>query len=83
MARFVLRFTGSGPLPASTAQRLGALADFSVVDQTGRMFLVEGPNDISRLRQQFGDDEHWLIAPENFGVTIPDPIPRPKRAPRR
>jgi len=81
MTRFVLRFTGSGSLPTSTVDKLGDLA-FAVVDRTERMLLVEGPNDIARLRRQFGDNQ-WLIVPESFGVKVPDPIPRPKRAPRR
>jgi hypothetical protein len=77
-SRFILRFRGTGPKPADVADRVRALPDARVLDDTPRMMLVEAPEQ--QLRELIGADRDWLIAPQRV-YQHPDPRPAPRQAP--
>jgi hypothetical protein len=77
MARFVLRYTGTGPVPASDVDRVRMRA--RVVDAHGRTLLVEGSR--ARLAALADDLPGWVAAPETV-VPLPPVRPRVKPAAR-
>ena len=62
MQRFIVRFRGQGPKPDDAVQRIRALKDASIVDESDRMLLVEAREE--DLRTALGQGSQWLIAPE-------------------
>lgn len=72
MARYILRYTGRGSPPPGDLERIRAVPDLTVLDESTRMLLVESPeNPAARLRGM----SSWVLNPEQ---TIPSPSPRPK-----
>lgn len=69
MARFVVRYRGKGARPGEMVERLRAIAGASVIDDTGRMMLLDAPEHA--LRSALASDPDWVIAPE-VGYGIPD-----------
>jgi hypothetical protein len=78
VGRFILRFRGKGDPPARHAARLRALPSVDVIDDSGRMLLVEG--DEATLRAALPGDD-WLIAPERH-YSLAGARPRARRAGR-
>lgn len=71
--RFILRFRGTGPIPAKDIERIRALPDVNVIDTTSRMLLVEASeDDVASLIQSMPE---WVLSPEQ---TVNRPDPRPK-----
>lgn len=69
MGRFVLRFRGKGAPPSRVADRLRDLPGTEVLDDAGRMVLVEGEE--ATLREALAGDD-WLLAPEREYKTRDD-----------
>ena len=79
MPRFILRFTGAGPIPADDLQRWRSLPDCHIVDQTSRMLLVEAEEQL--LRDLVRERRDWRVTPETTTVRIPDPRPVVRKSP--
>ena len=83
MARYVLRYRGQGIKPASTREKIGALPDTNVHEETDRMLLVDSDHALDQL----STDEVRALDLENWAVhrdttyTLPDTRIRPKRDP--
>ncbi len=75
MARFIIRFRGTGPIPSDDIERIRALPGTDVIDSTSRMLLVEAPDDEVRALVESMPD--WVLSPEQ---TVFAPDPRPKVA---
>lgn len=77
-SRFVLRYQGEGPLPASDVARVSGLADAEVVDASPRMLLVDSePAPLEALVDTLAN---WVMAPEQH-YAVPDTRRRPRRPP--
>ncbi len=73
MARFIVRYTGRGAPPAQDLERIHALPELLIVDESSpRMLLVEGPPSSVRSLEEM---ESWVVTPEKM---IPRPDPRPR-----
>jgi uncharacterized protein YlzI (FlbEa/FlbD family) len=71
--RFILRFKGTGPIPAKDIERIRALPDVDVLDSTSRMLLVEAEeDDVASLIHSMPE---WVLSPEQ---TVNRSDPRPK-----
>jgi hypothetical protein len=70
MARYVLRYTGAGPVPAADLDEVRQRAH--VVDAHGRMFLVEAPK--ARVQTLVKGLAEWVATPE---TVVPLPPSRP------
>ncbi len=77
--RYILRYRGSGPIPAQDVERIRSLDGVKVVDSTPRMLLVEAPPDV--LKRLVGSEPQWVLTEEQM---IPPPETRRKiqRGPR-
>jgi len=71
--RFILRFRGSGPIPAKDVEHLRSLPDVNIIDSTARMLLVDAPQD--KLKAFINLTPEWIMSEER---TIPLPDPRPR-----
>jgi hypothetical protein len=71
MTRYVLRYTGAGPVPPADVEAVRAAA--RVVDVAGRNLLVEAPE--RRMRTVAAGLADWVVAPE---TTVPVPRTRPR-----
>jgi hypothetical protein len=69
VVRFVLRYRGKGEYPAATIQRIRAIGG-SIIEDTGRMLLVEAPE--RELREALESERDWLLTPET-AYALPDP----------
>ena len=84
MARFVLRFSGSGAKPIHDVEQIRVVPGVRVLDETsGRMLLVEVPEENAlateqSLRSLLAVLGKWILVPE-ASITIPDPRPKPRR----
>ena len=78
MARFILRFTGSAGKPAEVADEIRRRSDLTILDETARMLLVDGPE--STVREILAPHADWLMAAEKQ-VPMPDPRVRVKHSP--
>lgn len=77
MTRYVLRYTGVGPVPAADVSQVRTRA--RVVDTDGRMLLVEAPN--ARITALVRSLPGWVATPE---TVVPLAPARPRvRPPRR
>jgi len=74
MARFIVRYRGNGARPEDTVNKLRSIKGAAVVDDAGRMMLMDVPEQA--LRSVLASEPDWLIAPE---VAYPMPDTR-KRA---
>lgn len=62
MARLIVRYRGQGSRPESVIRQIRQMPNVSIVDDSDRMLLVDGPEAPLRdLLQPFDD---WLIAAE-------------------
>jgi hypothetical protein len=75
MARFILRYRGSGPRPDADAERIATLSGVEVIDDSGRMLLVDGPE--GPLRSAVAALPGWTIGEER-AVPLPDVRRRPR-----
>jgi hypothetical protein len=79
MDRFILRYRGTGAKPAADVDRIRALPNITVIDDSSsRMLLVEAPEaDVhSALENMPG----WVMGKEQT-IRLPDPRPMPRKAP--
>lgn len=72
-ARFILRYTGEGPIPAEDRERIRHSPGARILDDSSRMLLVEAPEDTMEMLINSMSD--WVSARER---TITRPDPRPK-----
>jgi hypothetical protein len=78
MARYILRYTGTGPTPAADVATIKARAGINVLDQSGRMLLVEAADDVAgKLAKEL---TNWAADPE-VTYPLPDTRKKPVRAP--
>jgi hypothetical protein len=80
VAKFILRFHGSGDDTSSDLTRIRSSSGVKVLDEaSSRMILVEGGADeVRRLVDEMPD---W-VAVEERTYQLPDPRHRVKRAPK-
>jgi hypothetical protein len=70
--KFILRFRGKGPVPPEDVKRIRALPHITILDDSSRMLLVEGPEaELKALVAQMPD---WIMSEERM-ITLPDPRP--------
>ena len=72
-SRFILRFRGSGPIPAKDVERIRSLPDLNIIDSTSRMLLVDAPQD--KLKSFISSMPKWIMSEERI-VSLPDPRPK-------
>jgi hypothetical protein len=70
MARFILRYKGSGPKPDDDIARISGLPHTTVLEDSPRMLLVGAPEP--ELRTLIDSMPDWVMSPEQT-ITIPDP----------
>lgn len=69
--RYILRFSGGGPMPADDLARIGALEDVTVIDRSSpRMLLVEASG--AALRKLVDNMPGWMMYVE-APVSLPQP----------
>jgi len=73
MARFIIRFRGTGSIPADDIERIRALPGTDVIDSTPRMLLVEAPDE--EVKALVESMPEWVLSPEQT-VLVPDPRPK-------
>ncbi len=73
MARFILRYKGSGPKPDEDVARISSLPDTTMLDDSPRMLLVGAPE--AELRALIASMPDWAISPEQE-IKIPEPRPK-------
>ena len=73
MNRYILRFRGAGRKPAADVERVRALPQTTVLDDSSRMLLVEAPAE--ELETALKDLPDWSMSEEQT-LTLPDPRPR-------
>ena len=71
--RFILRFRGTGSIPAEDIERIRALPDVNIVDSTSRMLLVDAPQN--ELKSFVSSTPEWIMSEERT-VLLPDPRPK-------
>lgn len=69
MARFIVRYRGKGARPEATVQKLRSIDGATIVDDSGRMVLVDAPEQA--VRSAVANDPDWLVAPE-VAYPLPD-----------
>ena len=80
MKRFILRYTGKGEPPHDLAETVRAAPDLDIVEESGRMLLVEGSReDLERIVASRPD---WLLAEEAM-VPLPDTRKKVRRNRRK
>jgi hypothetical protein len=80
MARFIIRYVGAGPRPASDVEHIRAAEELTVIDDSSsRMLLVEASEE--RVREVVGSMPGWIWSPERT-YRLPDPRPKPRRGPK-
>ena len=77
-ARFILRYRGDGPKPATDVDRVRKLPDTVVVDDSARMLLVE--SEPERLRRFIESLPDWVMAPDQ-AYLVPDTRKKVERPP--
>lgn len=77
MSRFVLRYRGKGPKPADVAGLIRATPGVRMIDDAGRMMLVDASEHALRGLVDGMQLNDWLVAPErSYGPPDPRPTPR-------
>jgi hypothetical protein len=76
--RFIVRYKGGGPKPQADVERIRALPNATVLDDSPRMLLVAAPE--SELRSLIASMPDWVMGAEQI-FKIPDPRPKPARDP--
>ena len=79
MAKYILRFTGSGAKPAADVARIRKYEGVTVLDEAPRMLLVQCAKP--RARHLVEGLDNWVMSEER-AVELPNPRPkvRSKRA---
>lgn len=79
MAKYILRFTGSGAKPAADVALIRKREGLTVLDEAPRMLLVQCAK--TRVRQLVEGLDNWVMSEER-AVELPSPRPkvRSKRA---
>jgi hypothetical protein len=78
MSRFILRFRGTGLKPAEDVERICALRNTTVLDDSSpRMLLVEAPE--AELKALVDAMPGWVMTQERM-ISLPDPRPKPRRS---
>jgi hypothetical protein len=71
--RYILRYRGPGVKPDKDVERIRALPDTSVLDESSRMMLVGAPE--TELRGLIESMPDWVMSTEQT-LKIPDPRPK-------
>lgn len=79
MGRYILRFTGTGAKPAADVKRIRAAPRVTVIDDSGRMLLVESTEE--RVKEVVAAMSGWSWSPERT-IRLPDLRPKPCRKPK-
>ena len=69
MPRFIVRYRGRGERPQDTLIKVQGIEGASVLEDSGRMLLVEAPE--YALRNALVPETDWVISPE-VRYAIPD-----------
>lgn len=77
MGRFILRYQGTGDAPRADLERFRALSGVSVLDDSPRMLLVDGPEQ--HVRQFVSEAPDWVMTAEKT-YDLPAPHPSLKKA---
>jgi hypothetical protein len=80
MSRFIFRYRGKGRKPAELAGFIESVPDARIVDDSGRMLLVDASDDALQDIMKHVEPAEWLVAPERV-YARPDPRPAPRQAP--
>ncbi len=78
MSRFIIRYRGEGERPRDTLDRIRGIKGVSVVEDSGRMVLVEAPEQ--PLRSALGSEVDWVISPD-VTYEVPDTRKKVQRPP--
>ena len=78
MGRYILRSTGTGSKPTADMKRIRAAPRVTVLDDSGRMLLVEASEE--RVKELVSAMSGWSWSPERT-IRLPDPRPKPRRKP--
>ena len=78
MGRYILRYKGQGPKPSEDVERIRALPNTTVLDDTSRMLLVASAE--SELQSLIRSMPDWVMSPEQT-MKVPDPHPKVLRGP--
>ena len=73
MERFILRFEGDGDKPAGDVERIRALPNTKIIDDSSRMLLVEAPG--AKVAELIEALPQWSLSREHF-VPVPDVRPK-------
>jgi hypothetical protein len=79
MGKYILRYVGTGPRPAADVQRIRAVQELTVLDDSSRMLLIEASEE--RVKEVVGSMPGWTWSPERM-IRLPDPRPKPRRGPK-
>ena len=81
MPRFILRYRGPAPEAAKDIERIRALRQVKVLDDSSpRMLLVEAPE--AKMNSLMASMSGWIMTPEQM-VSLPDPRPKPRRVKKK
>ncbi len=62
MPRFVVRYRGKGERPQDAVDKVQGIEGASVLEDSGRMMLVEAPEQA--LRNALAPETDWMISPQ-------------------
>ena len=79
MAKFIVRYVGTGSRPAADVKRIRAAPAVKVLDDSSRMMLVEASE--AGLKKVVQSMPGWTWSPER-SIRLPDPRPKPRRGPK-
>jgi hypothetical protein len=72
-SKYILRYTGKGPIPADDLERIRSLDALEVIDATSRMLLVESTE--SALKSLEASMPEWVVSRQR-SISLPDPRPK-------
>jgi hypothetical protein len=79
MGRYILRYRGTGSVPAEDLARIHGSGRLTVIESSGRMLLVDAPaGELESLANSMSD---WTLSEERT-VSRPDPRPKLRRPPK-
>ena len=79
MAKFIVRYVGTGPRPAADVKRIRTAPGLKVLDDSSRMMLVQA--SAAGLKKVVQSMTGWTWSPER-SIRLPDPRPKPRRSPK-
>lgn len=80
MPRFIVRYRGQGARPQDAVERICAIGGASVLEDSGRMMLVEAPEQ--ELRKALGPEPDWIVMPE-VKYEVPDTRQKVRKPPSK